>query len=630
MKKSILALLLAVLMVASLLPAAAMADGEVAMLGNAKYATLQAAIDEATADNNEVVLIADVTESVTIADNDDIILNLGTHKITNVDGKDTITVTLGGTLEIIGTGTVDNISHAKAAVFNNGTTILNGGNYTRSLENGQNKEDSGGNSYYVLLNHGDMTINTGASVTQSGHYSSMVENGYQSYNSQYKVNENHANPKLVINGGNFSGGLNTIKNDDGGILDINGGIFENVSQSAVMNWNKATINDGWFEVTGGGSNALINGYANDTVDKGTLEINGGYYSCSGALIGIGQEATNGGNTVITDGIFEYGEDANLFVSNTATANVTGGEFNNTVAAKYLGDTLQYQVNNNGTYTYYTTFDAALAAAENGAEIVKVAEGVGAQHYTITIDPANGGAVTTYTVPGGSEIPLYTPNKSGYAFLGWSGSDGNTYAGTDTVTVTSDIKLTASWVRHPDTEYVPEPEEPEEPEVPEFPFYDVPTSAWYYSAVKYVYDNKLMDGVDTYVFAPNDTLTRAMVWTIIARMSGVDTTGGNSWYAKAQEWVITNGISDGENPTAAITREEFVTMLWRLAGEPIYTGDLSRVPDAGSISTWAQNAMLWSYATGLTEGDENGALTPLATATRAQAAAMIMRFCESVK
>ncbi len=630
MKKSILALLLAVLMVASLLPAAAMADGEVAMLGNAKYATLQAAIDEATADNNEVVLIADVTESVTIADNDDIILNLGTHKITNVDGKDTITVTLGGTLEIIGTGTVDNISHAKAAVFNNGTTILNGGNYTRSLENGQNKEDSGGNSYYVLLNHGDMTINTGASVTQSGHYSSMVENGYQSYNSQYKDNENHANPKLVINGGNFSGGLNTIKNDDGGILDINGGIFENVSQSAVMNWNKATINDGWFEVTGGGSNALINGYANDTVDKGTLEINGGYYSCSGALIGIGQEATNGGNTVITDGIFEYGEDANLFVSNTATANVTGGEFNNTVAAKYLGDTLQYQVNNNGTYTYYTTFDAALAAAENGAEIVKVAEGVGAQHYTITIDPANGGAVTTYTVPGGSEIPLYTPNKSGYAFLGWSGSDGNTYAGTDTVTVTSDIKLTASWVRHPDTEYVPEPEEPEEPEVPEFPFYDVPTSAWYYSAVKYVYDNKLMDGVDTYVFAPNDTLTRAMVWTIIARMSGVDTTGGNSWYAKAQEWVITNGISDGENPTAAITREEFVTMLWRLAGEPIYTGDLSRVPDAGSISTWAQNAMLWSYATGLTEGDENGALTPLATATRAQAAAMIMRFCESVK
>jgi len=314
----------------------------------------------------------------------------------------------------------------------------------------------------------------------------------------------------------------------------------------------------------------------------------------------------------------------------ASINVSGGSFSNPVAPKYLDESLKYQVKNDSTYTYYETFDEALAAAENGAEISGVNDASTETYYTIIIDPANGGAVTTYTVPSGSVIPLYTPGKSGYAFLGWSGSDGNTYAGTDTVTVTSDIKLTASWVRHPDTPYVPEPEEPEEPEVPEFPFYDVPTSAWYYTAVKYVYDNKLMDGVDTYVFAPNDTLTRAMVWTIIARMSGVDTTGGNSWYAKAQEWVITNGISDGENPTAAITREEFVTMLWRLAGEPIYTGDLSRVPDAGSISTWAQNAMLWSYATGLTEGDENGALTPLATATSAQAAAMIIRFCESVK
>ena len=250
-------------------------------------------------------------------------------------------------------------------------------------------------------------------------------------------------------------------------------------------------------------------------------------------------------------------------------------------------------------------------------------------HSTTISPSTPPTAAPCFLTSGSPYTLPTVTKSGYAFLGWS--DGvNTYPAGTVITLTSNVTYTASWVRHPDTPYVPEPEEPEEPEVPEFPFYDVPTSAWYYTAVKYVYDNKLMDGVDTYVFAPNDTLTRAMVWTIIARMSGVDTTGGNSWYAKAQEWVITNGISDGENPTAAITREEFVTMLWRLAGEPIYTGDLSRVPDAGSISTWAQNAMLWSYATGLTEGDENGALTPLATATRAQAAAMIMRFCESVK
>ena len=246
--------------------------------------------------------------------------------------------------------------------------------------------------------------------------------------------------------------------------------------------------------------------------------------------------------------------------------------------------------------------------------------------------SNGVVIELYAVDAAnSTIPLYgAPYNPGYAFLGWN--DGvTTYSELAQYTVTKDTTFTAVWVRHPDTEYVPEPEQPVEPETPVFPFYDVPTSAWYYTAVKYVYDNKLMDGVDTYVFAPNDTLTRAMVWTIIARMSGVDTTGGNTWYAKAQEWVITNGISDGENPTAAITRQELVTMLYRYAqikGYDVSVGESTNIlsyVDATSISEYAMSAFQWACGSGLTEGDENGALTPLATATRAQAAAMIMRF-----
>ncbi len=245
---------------------------------------------------------------------------------------------------------------------------------------------------------------------------------------------------------------------------------------------------------------------------------------------------------------------------------------------------------------------------------------------VTVD----GSVYSVVKSGDTVTLPAAPRKSGYAFLGWS--DGTTtYDALATVTITADTTFTASWVRHPDTEYVPEPEEPVEPETPTFPFYDVSSSAWYYSAVKYVYENKLMDGVDTYVFAPNDTLTRAMVWTIIARMSGVDTTGGNTWYAKAQEWVITNGISDGENPTAAITRQELVTMLYRYAqikGYDVSVGESTNIlsyVDATSISEYAMSAFQWACGSGLTEGDENGALTPLATATRAQAAAMIMRF-----
>ena len=286
---------------------------------------------------------------------------------------------------------------------------------------------------------------------------------------------------------------------------------------------------------------------------------------------------------------------------------------------------------------YAAFEGTLnydGNTNNGVTVIpELGQKPGATaYYTVKVDPANGGKVDTFTVRSGNTFTTYAaPYNPGYAFLGWACSDGKTYGELKEVTITADTTFTASWVRHPDTGYVPEPEEPEEPEVPAFPFYDVPTSAWYYTAVKYVYDNKLMDGVDTYVFAPNDTLTRAMVWTIIARMSGVDTTGGANWYAKAQEWVVVNGISDGENPTAAITREQLVTMLYRYAqikGYDVSVGENTNIlsyVDATSISEYAVAAFQWACGSGLTEGDENGALTPLATATRAQAAAMIMRF-----
>lgn len=248
----------------------------------------------------------------------------------------------------------------------------------------------------------------------------------------------------------------------------------------------------------------------------------------------------------------------------------------------------------------------------------------ASNFTVTFNSNGGTEYATQLVEAGSEITLPTPTKSGYIFLGWRCGE-NTYNAGATVKVTSDMAFSAVWGNLPD---VKPDTKPDEPVVTEFPFYDVAASAWYYDAVKYVYDKGLMDGVDTHEFAPNATLTRAMVWTILARASGVDTDGGASWYAKAQEWATAKGISDGENPDAAITREEFVTMLWRLAGEPVYTADLSRVPDAGSISTWAQQAMCWAWATGLIEGDETGAVSPAASASRAAAATLIMRYLEA--
>ena len=125
----------------------------------------------------------------------------------------------------------------------------------------------------------------------------------------------------------------------------------------------------------------------------------------------------------------------------------------------------------------------------------------------------------------------------------------------------------------------------------------------------------------------------MVWTMLARLDGVDTEGGNSWYAKAQEWATANSVSDGENPTGEVTREQLVTMLYRYAqykGYDVSIGEDTNIlsyVDVDQVSDWAMEAFQWACGTGVIEGDENSALTPKASTTRAQAAAMFMRFIE---
>ncbi len=218
-----------------------------------------------------------------------------------------------------------------------------------------------------------------------------------------------------------------------------------------------------------------------------------------------------------------------------------------------------------------------------------------------------------------------PSKAGCIFMGWY-YDGKTYQAEDTIVIKGDTVIRALWSALPDIE-PGQPSQPDEPDVPDFLFTDVSVNAWYYEAVKYVYENGIMNGMDRYSFQPNGTLTRAMVWTMLARLDGVDTEGGANWYAKAQEWATANSVSDGENPTGEVTREQLITMLWRYAGSPTYTADLSGYVDTADISSWAQQAMCWAVATGVIEGDENSALTPKTDTTRAQAAAMLMRFIE---
>ena len=161
------------------------------------------------------------------------------------------------------------------------------------------------------------------------------------------------------------------------------------------------------------------------------------------------------------------------------------------------------------------------------------------------------------------------------------------------------------------------------------FNDVASSAWYADAVKYVSDKGLMSGTGSDKFAPSATTTRAMLMTVLARYAGEDTTGGATWYEKGMNWAKAKGVSDGTNPNADITREQLVTMLYRYAGTPAANGSLSDFSDTASVSSYAVNAMQWAVENGIVNGS-NGKLNPQDNATRAQVAAILMRFCEMSK
>ena len=350
--------------------------------------TLQDQINAATSGvETRITLQGDVSEDLTIPADKKIVLDLGSFKLTNVSGH---TITNNGTLTIEGTGTVDNISHGKAAVYNarGGVVTLNGGTYTRSKENGSDKVNSGGNSYYNIQNHGEMTINDGVTVEQNGNFSSMIASGF------YDGTNETTDPKLVINGGTFSGGMNTIKNDDRGILEIHGGTFTNVRQAALMNWNEATITGGSFKANGAEA-VIYNGYLNDGMDCGKLTISGGEFTATGSSPVIQQNGNQGIGTVqINDGTFTTGSGKIIGVGSGAKTDVTivKGEFVTTNTDNL--NALKSYVDPSSTYDpatgkaesrtqenaaasvngkYYATLADAVAAAKAGDTVTLLAD-----------------------------------------------------------------------------------------------------------------------------------------------------------------------------------------------------------------------------------------------------------------
>ncbi len=161
------------------------------------------------------------------------------------------------------------------------------------------------------------------------------------------------------------------------------------------------------------------------------------------------------------------------------------------------------------------------------------------------------------------------------------------------------------------------------------YVDVASSAWYADAVKYVADKGLMSGTGDKKFSPNASTTRGMLMTVLARYAGKDTAGSTPWYQAGMDWAKENGVSDGTKPTENITREQLVTMLYRSAGSPAASGSLDNFSDSASVSGYAVNAMKWAVANGIVNGS-NGKLNPKNNATRAEVAAILMRFCEKTE
>ena len=308
-------------------------DTPVAIVGDTYYNTLAEAV-EAAKDGDTITLLKDVAADVVIPAGKTITLDLGGHKLTNVETnvkeQQKHTIVNNGTLTITGTGTVDNVTNGKAALVNYGTATLNGGNFTRSKENPENnKNNGGGNSYYTILNDkgATMTINEGVTVSNVGHFSSMI------------CNCGDANPDAVstmtINGGTFSGGINTVKNDGNGVLTINGGDFSNTSQVVIMNWHRATISGGTFEANASAEAVLFTSAWQGNSVVGELTIKDGTYVCAKDQEQIidyfnykGQRYQ--GTAVISGGTFSSQPD-NKYIAEGCTATESEGVW--TVARK---------------------------------------------------------------------------------------------------------------------------------------------------------------------------------------------------------------------------------------------------------------------------------------------------------
>ena len=638
-------------------------EDTVAMIGAKEYTTLTAAINEANT-GDTVTLLKDTKEDITIPSGKTITLDLNGKTLTNVDDH---TILNNGNLTITGTGRVDNISHAKGALYNKGTVVINGGTFDRSKENGKTSNDSGSNSWYTIKNVGSMTIHDGATVQTAGNnaalgkFSSLVSNGYFDAN-DYSTNKGLDQPILTIDGGTFRGGLNTIKNDDRAKLTINGGTFSNYYQAVVQNHNIAEITGGTFTAASD-ANAETYGIYNcgcgAEIDLGTLTVSGGTFT--GATYAVAEVSSLNAAVNISGGQFA-GTKAAIVKSSTskATIAVSGGTFSSDPSVHVVGNGNTNIVKRAGSEDAYTYTVLAKSGLTSGVYLTNPSGALASNYYVSST--ANGVWTVSYSAPysGGSSSydPTYsvsTPSKTEHGTV--TVSPKNASKG-DTVTVT--VKPDSGYVLETLTVTDKNGNEltlkdkgngkytftmpagkvevkatfMEDNSMLNF-FYDVPNNAYFYEAVKWAVKNGITTGVGNDLFAPEQPCTRAQIVTFLWRaagspepkaMSSFADVSTDAYYAKAVAWAVENGITTGTgdgkfSPDATCTRAQSVTFLFRAIGKLV--DSKAEFSDVLTDSYYA-NAVAWAVENGVTNGIGNGLFGPDNSCTRAQIVTFLFR------
>lgn len=261
----------------------------------------------------------------------------------------------------------------------------------------------------------------------------------------------------------------------------------------------------------------------------------------------------------------------------------------------------------GSSSGKTTYKVTTSAVNNGGVNASPSNAEKGATITLTLSPDKGYKLDKLTVTDGSGKSVSTVKKSDTVY---------------TFTMpASAVTVGVSYAKADET-------------TSKTTFNDVSANDWFASAVDYVTGKGMMNGTAANTFSPKANTTRGMLMTVLARHAGEDTTGGSVWYEKGMNWAKANGVSDGTNPQVNITREQLAAMLYRYAQNKKYdvsgAKSLDGYTDAQSVSSYAVPALQWANAAGVVTGKSGSKLDPKGYATRAEVAAMLMRFCENVE